>query len=56
MLAFNSMSGNFTAFIGTIIGFVDELIRVKTATQRLTEVIDATPENQDDTKMPNFRG
>ncbi len=52
LLAFNSMSGNFTALIGMIIGFVDELIRVKTATQRLTEVIDATPENQGDTKKP----
>lgn len=52
LLAFNSMSGNFTGFIGTVIGFVDEFARVKTATQRLTEVIDTVPENQDDTQKP----
>jgi ATP-binding cassette subfamily C protein len=52
LLAFNSMNGSFIAFIGAVIGFVDEFIRVKTATQRLTEVIDSTPENQDDTKKP----
>jgi ATP-binding cassette subfamily C protein len=50
LLAFNAMNGNFLAFIGTLIGFVDELTRVKTATERLTEVIDATPETKDDTK------
>jgi ATP-binding cassette subfamily C protein len=52
LLAFNSMNGSFSAFIGAVIGFVDEFIRVKTATQRLTEVIDSTPENQDDSKKP----
>jgi ATP-binding cassette subfamily C protein len=52
LLAFNSMNGNFLAFIGTVVGFVDRLARVQTATQRLTEVIDATPENQSDTKKP----
>ena len=53
LLAFNSMNGSFIAFIGAVIGFVDEFIRVKTATQRLTEVIDSTPENQDDNKKPS---
>ncbi|MBD0389914.1 MAG: peptidase domain-containing ABC transporter, partial [Nostoc sp. C3-bin3] len=52
LLAFNSMNSSFSAFIGAVIGFVDEFIRVKTATQRLTEVIDSTPENQDDSKKP----
>ncbi len=52
LLAFNSMNGSFIAFIGAVIGFVDEFIRVKTATQRLTEIIDSTPENQDDSKKP----
>jgi ATP-binding cassette subfamily C protein len=52
LLAFNSMNGNFTSFIGTVVGFVDEFTRAQTATQRLTEVIDATPENQGDTKKP----
>ncbi|MBW4666351.1 MAG: peptidase domain-containing ABC transporter [Cyanomargarita calcarea GSE-NOS-MK-12-04C] len=50
MLAFNGMNGNFLALISTVIGFVDEFTRAKTATQRLTEVIDCTPENQNDSK------
>jgi len=52
LLAFNSMNANFMGFIGTIIGFVDEFTRVKTAVERLTEVIDATPENKNDAKKP----
>ncbi|BAY45792.1 ABC transporter ATP-binding protein [Scytonema sp. HK-05] len=50
LLAFNSMNGNFLGLISTIISFVDQFTRAKTATQRLTEVIDATPENQGDGK------
>jgi ATP-binding cassette subfamily C protein len=52
LLAFNSMNGNFLGFISTVVGFVDRLARVQTATQRLTEVIDATPENLSDIKKP----
>ncbi|MBC1240211.1 peptidase domain-containing ABC transporter [Nostoc sp. 2RC] len=52
LLAFNSMNSNFVGLIGTVINFVDEFTRAKTATQRLTEVIDATPENQGDAKKP----
>jgi ATP-binding cassette, subfamily C, bacterial len=52
LLAFNSMNANFIGFIATIIGFIDEFTRTKTATQRLTEVIDSTPEYQDDTEKP----
>ncbi len=52
LLAFNSMNGNFISFIGTVIGLVNAVIQVKTAVQRLTEVIDSTPENQGDTKKP----
>jgi len=55
LLAFNSMNGSFIAFIAAVIGFVDEFIRVKTATQRLTEVIDSTPENQDDSRKPSAK-
>jgi ATP-binding cassette, subfamily C, bacterial len=55
LLAFNSMNGSFIAFIGAVIGLVDEFIRVKTATQRLTEVIDSTPENQDDSRKPSAK-
>lgn len=47
LLAFNTMNGNFTAFITTTITFVDGFTRVKTAIERLTEVIDATPEKTD---------
>jgi ATP-binding cassette, subfamily C, bacterial len=52
LLAFNSMNGNFTSLIDTIINFVDEFTRAKTATQRLTEVIDATPETLDSNQKP----
>jgi ATP-binding cassette, subfamily C, bacterial len=52
LLAFSSMNGNFVGFIATIIGFIDEFTRTKTATQRLTEVIDSTPEYTDDTVKP----
>lgn len=48
LLAFNSMNGNFVGLIAATIGFVDEFARAKTATQRLGEVIDATPEDQND--------
>ena len=50
LLAFNSMNGNFLALIAMVISFVDEFTRAKTATQRLTEVIDSTPENDGDGK------
>jgi ABC-type bacteriocin/lantibiotic exporter with double-glycine peptidase domain len=50
LLAFNSMSGNFSGFIGTIIGLIDEFVRVKTAIERLTSVIDYRSEVQDDEK------
>jgi ATP-binding cassette subfamily C protein len=52
LLAFNGMNGNFIVFVSTLVGFVDEFTRVQTATVRLTEVIDSTPENQGDTKKP----
>lgn len=44
LLAVNAMSGNFLGFIDSVIGFVDEFMRVKTATQRLSEVIDTPSE------------
>ena len=52
LLAFNSMNGNFLGLIGTVISFVEEFTRAKTATQRLTEVIDATSENEGDEIKP----
>ncbi len=50
LLAFNSMNRNFTTFIGSVINFVDEFARAKTAIERLTEVIDSTPEDEEETK------
>lgn len=52
LLAFNSMNRNFVMLISALIGFVDEFTRVKAATQRLTEVIDSTPETQGDENKP----
>jgi len=52
LLAFSAMNGNFLAFISTVIRFIDEFTRAKTATQRLTEVIDSTPETQGDSNKP----
>lgn len=52
LLAFSSMNGSFLGLIGSVISFVDEFTRAKTATQRLTEVIDATPEDEGDGKKP----
>lgn len=47
LLAFNGMNANFLAFISTVLKFVDEYTRAQTATSRLQEVIDATPEQSD---------
>ena len=52
LLAFNSMNDNFTTFVSSTIGFVDEFTHAKTATQRLSEVIDTTPETSDDLQKP----
>jgi ATP-binding cassette subfamily C protein len=48
LLAFKAMTDNFLAFITTIVSFIDEFTRAKTATQRLGEVIDATPETNNE--------
>jgi ATP-binding cassette, subfamily C, bacterial len=50
LLAFNGMNRNFLGLISTLIGFVNDFARAKTATQRLTEVIDSIPEDQGDEK------
>ena len=52
LLAFNSMTDNFLALISTCIQFVDEWTRVKTATSRITEVIDHTPESKAEINKP----
>jgi ATP-binding cassette, subfamily C, bacterial len=55
LLAFKSTNDNFTTFINSLISFVDRFTRTKTATQRLTEVIDATPETPDSDRKPWIR-
>ena len=50
LLAFNSMNRNFNAFINSIVGFIDEFSRAKNATNRLNEVIIATPEDDEKTQ------
>lgn len=50
LLAFNSMNSNFLSFIVTSIGLADEFYRAQAATERLTEVIDATPETKSESQ------
>jgi ABC-type bacteriocin/lantibiotic exporter with double-glycine peptidase domain len=52
LLAFNSMNSNFNNFISSIISFIDEFTRVKTATQRITEVIDHPSEEEIEDNKP----
>lgn len=52
LLAFSGMSGNFLGFLSSAIGLVDEFITAQIVIQRLTEVIDATPEDEKDFKKP----
>lgn len=52
LLAFKAMNDNFVGLISTVVNLVDEFTRAKTATQRLAEVIDTTPENDDDSHKP----
>ncbi|MDZ8035901.1 peptidase domain-containing ABC transporter [Nostoc sp. DedSLP04] len=52
LLAFTGMSGNFLGFLSSVIGLVDEFITAQIVIQRLTEVIDATPEDDKDEKKP----
>jgi ABC-type bacteriocin/lantibiotic exporter with double-glycine peptidase domain len=52
LLAYSGMSGNFLGFLGSVIGLVDEFIMAQVVIQRLTEVIDATSEDQQDGKKP----
>ncbi|MGL5831646.1 MAG: peptidase domain-containing ABC transporter [Waterburya sp.] len=52
LLAFNSMTANFLGLISTLIQFVDEWTRVRTATERVTEIIEHTTESQIDKNKP----
>jgi len=52
LMAFNSMNGNFTSLISTLVGFADEYISATTAIDRLAQIIDAEPEAKDSTSKP----
>lgn len=52
LLAFYGMSGNFLGFLSTAIGLIDEFVIAKVVIQRLNEVIDTTPEDENDFKKP----
>ncbi|MEM6611444.1 MAG: peptidase domain-containing ABC transporter [Cyanobacteria bacterium P01_C01_bin.72] len=52
LLAFNSMNANVNSFVNNGVSFVDEFSRAKTATRRLNEVIQATPEQKDGIRKP----
>jgi ABC-type bacteriocin/lantibiotic exporter with double-glycine peptidase domain len=44
LIAFNGMSGNFLGFLSSVVGTIDEFITAQIVIQRLSEVLDATPE------------
>ncbi|MFN6535405.1 MAG: peptidase domain-containing ABC transporter [Nostoc sp. EkiNYC01] len=50
LIAYNGMSGNLLGFLSSAIGLIDEFITSQIVIQRLTEVIDATPEDENDVK------
>ncbi|MFN6527995.1 peptidase domain-containing ABC transporter [Nostoc sp. ChiSLP03a] len=52
LLAFNGMSGNFLGFLSSVVGLVNEFITAQVVIQRLTEVLDATTEDEKECKKP----
>ena len=52
LLAFYGMSLNFLGFLILAVSLTDEFIGAQVVIQRLTEVLDATPEDADETKKP----
>nr|WP_226594109.1 peptidase domain-containing ABC transporter [Microseira wollei] len=52
LIAFNGMSGNFLGFLGLVVGLIDEFITAQIVIQRLSEVLDATPEDENATPKP----
>jgi ABC-type bacteriocin/lantibiotic exporter with double-glycine peptidase domain len=51
-MAYHGMSDNLLGFLSSAIDLVDEFITSQIVIQRLTEVIDATPEDENDFKKP----
>ena len=50
LLAFKALNDNLLHLVSTLINFVDEVTRVKAAVQRLAEVTNETPEDQNDSQ------
>lgn len=48
-----TLQRNLTAFVNLIVQFTDDLTRVQTVTQRLADVIDATPEGLETDSKPS---
>jgi ATP-binding cassette subfamily C protein len=46
------MNANFLGFVSDLVDFINDFIRAKTAVQRLTEVIDFTPESDEKLTKP----
>ena len=47
LVAFHSLNRNLILLVTYVVSWVEEFTRVRTATERLTEVINTTPETQD---------
>ena len=52
LLAFNSLNLNVVLFVNQLVTFADEFARAQTATQRLGDIIYATPEAPNDNAKP----
>lgn len=52
LLAFITLNRNISSWVESLVKFVDDLTRVRTANQRLADVIDATSEIQDRSQLP----
>lgn len=44
LISFNGLSANFLGFLGSVVGLANEFITAQIVIQRLSEVLDATPE------------
>lgn len=55
LVSFKLLNDNALLLVSTLIRFIDEFTRVKAATERLTEVLEATSEGKDDSKKPFVR-
>lgn len=51
LLAFINLNRNVSTWVNSLVGFADDLTRVQTATQRLSDVVDATPETPDNLQL-----